>query len=96
MATITGTLKNAAGIPLVDRLLTFQSDEPVVHASGSDTIIPDVVNVTSGAAGALSFVLPQGTYTGNVKATTGQNVPFAFVVPAGATATFNDCLVDDE
>lgn len=96
MATITGTLKNAAGIALVDRQLTFESNAPVVHASGSDTIIPDIITVTSGSAGALSFVLPQGNYTGNVKATTGQNVPFAFVVPAGATATFNDCLVDDE
>lgn len=96
MATITGTLKNAAGVAQVDRKISFDIVQPVVQAIGSDTIVPDVVTVTSGVAGALSFSLPEGEYTGTITTTSNRTVAFPFWVPAGATADFNDCLTEPE
>lgn len=92
MATITGTLKNPAGVAQVGRTINFDIVQPVVQAVSTDTIVPDVVSVTSAAAGALSFSLPEGEYTGTITTNSGRVVAFPFWVPAGASADFNDCL----
>lgn len=88
MATITGTAKGPDGVALTAGTIRFEPTPAAVTADGSDTIFPGFVTATIGAAGAISFTLQQGTYTATYNAAT-----FPFYVPAGATATFNACLM---
>lgn len=88
MATITGTAKGPNDAALASGTITFEPKPREVVASGVDTIFPNVVATTIGAAGAMSFTLQQGEYT----ATYNGSTIFTFTVPSGAAADFNDCL----
>lgn len=92
MALITGTAKSASGTALTSGTIVFTPVLGTVYAEDVDTIFPNPISATIGAAGAMSFTLLEGVYNGAYSVANGPNVSFKFMVPAGATADFNDCL----
>lgn len=92
MALITGTAKAANGTALTTGTIVFTPVLGTVYAEADDTIFPNPITATIGAAGAMSFTLLEGVYDGSYSVANGPNVSFKFTVPSGSTADFNDCL----
>lgn len=93
MATVTGTAVDPSGVEINGGSLRFSLNPAVVAASGDDTLFPRDVTVEIGSAGQISFDLAEGSYTGTYQAASGYVAEFGFAVPAGATASFNSCIV---